>query len=61
MPLDYIVESFRRLADELAPDVLAMPYCQVAAKAVSDEEVARFARDLRLVAHDYARRMRWDA
>jgi hypothetical protein len=61
MPLDYIVDGFRQLAHELAPDVLAMPYCQVAAKAVSDEEVARFARDLSLVARDYARRMRWNA
>jgi hypothetical protein len=28
---------------------------------VSDEEVARLARDLSLVARDYARRMRWNA
>ena len=40
MAPDYVVESFRRLADELAPDVLALPYCQVSAKAMSDEEVA---------------------
>jgi hypothetical protein len=59
MALDYVVASFRRLVEELAPDVLALPYCQVAAKSVSDEEVARFARDMRLVARDYARRMRW--
>jgi hypothetical protein len=61
MPLSRVVEAFRDLADALAPDVVAMPYCQVASDgSVSDDEIAAFGAQMRRVAEEYAARMRWD-
>lgn len=61
LPLREVVEAFRGLADALAPDVLAIPYCQVASDgSVSDHELAAFAAEMRRVAEEYAARMRWD-
>ena len=60
MSLESVVAGFRLLADELAPDVVAIPYCQVpAGGSLSDEALARFARDMRLVGEEYAHKMRW--
>lgn len=59
--LDDMVKGFRDLADALAPDVVAIPYCQVPADgSVSDDEITAFYRAMRSVADDYASRMRWD-
>jgi hypothetical protein len=61
MPLPSIVEAFRGLADVLAPDVVAIPYCQVACDgSVSDDEIAAFGEAMRRVAEEYAARIRWD-
>lgn len=61
MPLPSVVEAFRGLADVLAPDVVAIPYCQVASDgSVSDDEIAAFGAAMRRVAGEYAARMRWD-
>ena len=61
LPLPRIVEAFRELADALAPDVVAIPYCQVASDgSVSDHEVRAFGAEMRRVAEEYAARMRWD-
>lgn len=61
MPLSGVVEAFKDLADALAPDVLAIPYCQVACDgSVSDDEIAAFGAEMRGVAEDYAARMCWD-
>lgn len=61
MPLPSVVEAFRGLADVLAPDVVAIPYCQVASDgSVSDDEIAAFGAAMRRVAGEYAGRMRWD-
>jgi hypothetical protein len=61
MPLPSVVEAFRGLADVLAPDVAAIPYCQVACDgSVSDDEIAAFGEAMRRVAEDYAARIRWD-
>jgi hypothetical protein len=61
MPLPSVVEAFRGLADVLAPDVVAIPYCQVACDgSVSDDEIAAFGEAMRRVAEDYAARVRWD-
>jgi hypothetical protein len=61
MALADMVAGFARLADELAPDVVAMPYCQVPADgSVSDGEITGFARAMRAVAEDYAARVRWN-
>jgi hypothetical protein len=60
MPLPSVVEAFRGLADVLAPDVVAIPYCQVASDgSVSDDEIAAFGAAMRRVAEEYAARMRW--
>ena len=61
MPLPSVVEAFRGLADVLAPDVVAIPYCQVACDgSVSDDEIAAFGEAMRRVAEEYAARIRWD-
>ncbi|HEX5643483.1 MAG TPA: hypothetical protein VFZ86_14270 [Thermoleophilia bacterium] len=61
MPLPGIVEAFRCLADALAPDVVAIPYCQVASDgSVSDDEIAAFGVEMRRVAEEYAARIHWD-
>jgi hypothetical protein len=61
MPLPSVVEAFRGLADVLAPDVVAVPYCQVACDgSVSDDEIAAFGAAMRRVAEGYAARIRWD-
>ena len=61
MTLRGVVEAFRDVADALAPDVVAIPYCQVASDgSVSDHEIAAFAAKMRRVAEEYAARMRWD-
>jgi hypothetical protein len=61
LSLPAVVEAFRGIADVLAPDVLAIPYCQVASDgSVSDDEIAAFAAEMRRAAEEYAARMRWD-
>jgi hypothetical protein len=61
LPLPRVVEAFREVADALAPDVVAIPYCQVAAAgAVSDDAIAAFGAAMRRVAEEYAARIRWD-
>jgi hypothetical protein len=61
MPLPGIAEAFRDLAAALAPDVVAIPYCQVASDgSVSDDEITAFGAEMRRVAEEYAARMRWD-
>ena len=61
MPLPSVVEAFRDLAAALAPDVVAIPYCQVASDgSVSDDEITAFGAEMRRVAEEYAARMRWD-
>jgi hypothetical protein len=60
MPLREVVAGFRQLAAELAPDVVAIPYCQVPADgSVSDEELMGFHAALRAVGEAYARAMTW--
>lgn len=62
VPLGEMVTGFRQLAEELAPDVVAIPYCQVPADgSVSDDEITRFYCAMRAVAEDYAKSMRWRA
>ena len=61
MSLTDIVGAFRGLAEALAPDVVAIPYCQVASdNSVSDDAIATFAREMRRVAEAYAKSVRWD-
>jgi len=61
MTLPSVVEAFRGLADVLAPDVVAIPYCQVACDgSVSDDEIAAFGGTMRRVAEEYAARICWD-
>jgi hypothetical protein len=61
MSLPSVVAAFRGLADALAPDVVAIPYCQVACDgSVSDDETAAFGMEMRRVAEEYASRVRWD-
>jgi len=46
--LDDMVTGFRELADVLAPDVVAIPYCQVPADgSVGDDELTAFCRAMR--------------
>ena len=61
MRLPSVVEAFRDLAGVLAPDVVAIPYCQVASDgSVSDDEITAFGAEMRVVAQEYAARVRWD-
>jgi hypothetical protein len=61
MPLRSVVAAFRDLAGVLAPDVVAIPYCQVASDgSVSDDELIAFGAEMRRVAEEYAARIRWD-
>ncbi len=61
MPLRSVVEAFRDVAGVLAPDVVAIPYCQVASDgSVSDDEIAAFGAEMRRVAEEHAARIRWD-
>jgi hypothetical protein len=61
MPLPGIVEAFRDLAEALTPEVVAIPYCQVASDgSVSDHDISAFGAEMRRVAREYAARMRWD-
>ena len=60
VPPATMVSGFRELAEALAPDVLALPYCQLLTDgSVTDEEILRFNRDMRAIAEDYAGMMRW--
>jgi hypothetical protein len=61
MSLRSVVVAFRDLAEALAPDVVAIPYCQVASDgSVSDDEIGAFGVAMRRVAEEYAARIRWD-
>jgi hypothetical protein len=54
------VSGFRDLAEQLAPEVVAIPYCQVLTDgSVIDEEITEFYRAMRTVSEDYAKRVRW--
>ena len=58
--LDDMINGFREIADRLAPDVVAMPYCQVLTDgSVRDDEIREFCATMRVIAEDYAQRMRW--
>jgi hypothetical protein len=60
VPLADQVRGFREFAEFFAPDVLALPYCQVLTDgSVPGEEVPRFYAEMRAIAEEYARRMRW--
>ena len=60
VPLKTMVEGFRELAEALAPEVVALPYCQVLTDgSVTDDEITRFTRAMRTIAEDYAKKMRW--
>lgn len=61
LSLTQIVGAFREIADVLSPDVVAIPYCQVAADgSMSDDEIVVFGAAMRRVAEEYAARIRWD-
>ena len=61
MPLRSVVAAFRDLAGVLAPDVVAIPYCQVASDgSVSDDELIAFGAEMRRAGEEYAARIRWD-
>ncbi len=60
VPLQEMVDGFRELAETLAPDVLALPYCQVLTDgSVTDDEIIRFSAAMRAIGEDYAGKMRW--
>ena len=60
VPLDVQVDGFRELAGAMAPDVVALPYCQVLTDgSVSDDEITQFCAAMRRIAEDYAGKMRW--
>jgi hypothetical protein len=60
VPLADMVRDFRELADVLAPDLVALPYCQVLSDgSVSSEEIGSFYAAMRTIAEDYAGKMRW--
>ena len=60
VPLAQQVAEFREVADFFAPDVAAIPYCQIVPDgSVSGEEITRFYGDMRAIAEDYAGRVRW--
>jgi hypothetical protein len=60
VPLQAMVNGFRDIAEALAPDVLALPYCQLLTDgSVADEEIVCFCCDMRTIAEDYAHKMRW--
>ena len=62
MPLPGVVDAFRVWPYVLAPDVGAIPYCQVACDgSVSDDGTPAFAAEMRRVAEKYAARFRWTA
>jgi hypothetical protein len=62
MPLADMVAGFRDLAQTLAPEVVAIPYCQVPADGtVDDDEITRFYWAMRAVGEEYAAKMRWCA
>lgn len=60
VPLNEMVRGFRDLVDQLAPDVVAIPYCQVLTDgSVTNEEITEFYWSMRAISEDYAKRMRW--
>lgn len=60
VPLDDQVKGFGEVAEAMAPDVIALPYCQVLTDgSVTDEEITRFYKAMRTIAEDYARNIRW--
>ena len=62
VPLATQLAEFRTLAEALAPDVAAIPYCQIVPDGrISGEEITAFYRDMRAVAQRYAARLRWAA
>jgi hypothetical protein len=61
LPLADMVAGFRELKDALAPDVVAVPYCQIPYEGLGDDEVVRFVAAMREVGEEYAAAMRWDA
>ena len=60
VPLEAMVAGFRELAELLAPDVVALPYCQVLTDgSVTDDEITLFCAAMRTIAEDYAGTMLW--
>jgi hypothetical protein len=60
VPLADMVRDFRELAEVFAPELVALPYCQVLSDgSVSSEEIASFYADMRTIAEEYAGKMRW--
>ncbi len=62
VPLAAMVEGFREMAAAFAPDVLALPYCQIVPDgSVGDDDIRAFCAVMREIAQEYAAAMRWDA
>ncbi len=60
VPLDQQLAEFRTVCDTFAPDVVAIPYCQIVPDGrVSPEEITAFYRDMRAASEEYAARIRW--
>ncbi len=60
VPLDVMVKGFRELAETMAPDVVALPYCQILTDgSVSEGDITSFCKAMRTIAQDYAGAMRW--
>ena len=54
-----MVAAFRDLMELLAPDVFALPICMLDADAWSDADIKQLYWDMRRVADEFARNMRW--
>lgn len=61
VPLGQQLAEFRAVAEAFAPDVVAIPYCQIVPDGGTPaDEITAFYRDMRAVAEQYAARVRWD-
>jgi hypothetical protein len=61
LPLADMVAGFRELKDALAPDVAAVPYCQIPCDGIADDEILDFCAAMRGVGEEYAAAMRWQS
>ena len=60
VPLNAQVSEFREIAEAMAPDVVALPYCQVLTDgSVTNDEITQFYAAMRAIAEGYAKKMRW--
>jgi hypothetical protein len=61
VPLADQIDGFREVAEFFAPDVVALPYCQVLTDgSITGDEIAQFYREMRAIAEVYAAKMRWE-